>query len=325
MEPELFLGPQNPGDGPLLRRVRLHQSWYRAAILGLPRWGTTKGHSPRQLGSVLTDQDAAAGLNFGSPAAVDLYNTRHAAGWGIHPRCSTYMTSSQALTLNLFGLLSQHETWLLACLNTWLGRSDLSHVESLELEFAPARRSLHLNDQTRIDALVVVSGGCGTEVVAVEVKYADRFNSRLVNISTPSYHKLARRSGLWPEPSQVLSNRRLNQLVRIHALATSHGLAIDVGVPASLLVLAHELDTTAGTVVDEYKRCVAGPLVHHASLRSACELIVAAAPSNQRTIAQDLQLRYATESASACYAQPVATSAPTTLATTSLLHGYERS
>lgn len=311
MESEQFLGPQNTGDGPLLRRVRLHQSWYRAEVLRLRRWGETKGRSPRQLGSVLTDADAAAGLNFTSPAAVDLFNARHAAGWGIDPRCRSYMTSSQALTLNLFGLLSQSETWLLECLNTWLGRSDLNHIEALELEFAPARRSLHLNDQTRIDALIVVTGDCGAEVVAVEVKYADRFNSRHVDISTPSYHQLARRSGLWSEPSQVLTDRRVNQLARIHALATSHGLALDIDVPASLLVLAHELDTVASTVVDKYMTCVTGPLVRRTSLRSACASIIAAAPSHQRAMARNLQLRYGAESESASYAASVATSLPT--------------
>lgn len=85
---ELDLGPQNPGDGPLIRRVRLHQSWYRAAVLGLSRWGSTRGRSAKELGSVLTDGDVAAGLNFGSPSAFRLYKTRHSEGWGIDPRCS---------------------------------------------------------------------------------------------------------------------------------------------------------------------------------------------------------------------------------------------
>ncbi|WP_374113599.1 hypothetical protein [Microbacterium sp. zg.B48] len=71
------LGPQNAGDGPLLRRVRRHQSWYRAEVLGLPRWGTTRGRSPRELGSVLSDEDAAAGLNFRSPSGGRPRNRPH--------------------------------------------------------------------------------------------------------------------------------------------------------------------------------------------------------------------------------------------------------
>ena len=244
---------------------------------------------------MLSDPDAAAGLNFISAAAIDLYDTRREAGWGIDPRCASHMTSSQALTINLFGVLRQHDGWLLECLNTWLGRSDLSCIEAVELEFAPPRRSLHLNDQTRIDALIVAVGQSGAEVVAIEVKYADRFNSRLVDIATPSYQELARRSGLWREPRLVLTDRRVNQLARIHALATSHGLSAGMSAPASLVVLAHELDDVASDVVDEYKRCVTGSLVHRVTLKDMCASVVSAAPTQYDAVAQNLQLRYGAE------------------------------
>lgn len=298
MEPHRDLGPQNAGDGPLLRRVRLHQSWYRATVLGLSRWGTTQGRSPRQIGSVLSNRDAAAGMNFGSPAAHELYRTRHAAGWGIDPRCTSYMTSSQALTISLFALLGQDESWLLECMNTWLGRSDLRRIEGFELEFAPSRRSLHLNDQTRIDVLLVVTGERGTEVIAVEVKYADRFNSRHVDIATSPYRELARRSGLWMSPSQVINDRRVNQLARIHALATSYGLSHEITAPTSVLVLAHELDTRAHQVVNEYQRMVNGPVVHRASLRSVCTTVARTASPSHGRAANELLLRYGSESAS---------------------------
>jgi len=204
------------------------------------------------------------------------------------------MTSSQALTINLFGLLSQHDGWLVDCLNTWLGRSDLSYVEAVKLEFAPGRRSLHLNDQTRIDALILATGQSGREVIAVEVKYADRFNSRRVNTSTPRYRELARRSGLWHDPLRVLTYRRVNQLVRIHALATSYGLSVGINKPASLLVLAHELDGVAGDVVDEYGRCVTGPWVHRVSLKNTCKSVAASAPPHHDAVARSLRLRYGT-------------------------------
>lgn len=268
-------------------------------MLGLPRWGTTRGRSPRQLGSVLCEQDAAAGLNFVSLAVKQLYDARHAAGWGIDPSSMAYMTSSQALTINLFGLLSQDDAWLLRCLNEWLGRVDLTSIDTVELEFAPARRSQHLNDQTRIDVLVVVAGARGTEVVAIEIKYTDRFNSRYVDISTPSYRELAMNSGIWADPTHVLTDRRVNQLTRIHALATSHGLSLNIRTPVSLLVLAHELDTSAGQIVNKYRECVTTSVVQLISLRTACESIATTAPPSQRTTARLLQLRYGDEHVSA--------------------------
>ncbi|MET7769086.1 hypothetical protein [Nocardia sp. NPDC005366] len=298
MKSEHGLGPQNPGDGPLLRRLRLHQSWYRAVVLGLPSWGSTNGISARPLGSILCEKDSAAGLNFSSPKALELYRNRHAAGWGIDPRCSAYMTSSQALSINLFGLLEEEAGWLLRCLSVWLERPDLKVIKMCELEFAPARRSLHLNDQTRIDALIIAHGDRGPEAIAIEVKYADRFNSRRVNIATAPYRDLASRSGLWTEPSWALSERRVNQLARIHALATSYAMSLDIAVPVTLLVLTHDLDTSAAQVVGEYQRYVSGPLVRRVSISEACNLVVDSAPPHCRGMAQNLLLRYGSEAAS---------------------------
>lgn len=300
------LGPQNPGDGPLLRRLRLHQSWYRAEVLKLSRWGTTRGRAAKELGSVLSEQDVAAGLNFTSPAAFQLYQARRAEGWGVDPRCTAYMTSSQALTINLVGLLGQDEAWFVDCLNTWLGRSDLRHIARTELEFAPVRRSLHLSDQTRIDVLVVATGDSGPEVIAVEIKYADRFNSRRVDISTPPYHDLARSSGLWTEPSRALTDPRVNQLARVHALATSYARSLGVARPVSLVAVAHEADAAAQEVVSAYAACVNGPLVTLASLRAVCASAVETAPVSQQHSAERFHARYGCEAGSDDVAQELA-------------------
>lgn len=231
-------------------------------------------------------------MNFLSPEVFDLYSTRHAAGWGLDPRCTAYMTSSQALTINLFGLLRQDEAWFLKCLNAWLGRTDLTAIQTLEIEFAPARRSLHLGDQTRIDVLLVVKGGQSDEVIAVEVKYADRFNSRRVNIETPAYRELADRTRLWKSPGLALADRRTNQLARIHALATSYALSLGIDAPTSMLLISHAMDDGAARIARAYTGHVAGRHVHHASLQDACAEAVVWAPVAFLREAQLLNLRY---------------------------------
>lgn len=196
--------------------------------------------------------------------------------------------------------------WGSMALNARLRRSDLRRIKGVELEFAPARRSLHLNDQTRIDALIVAAGDSGTEVIAVEVKYADRFNSRLVDISTTPYRGLAERAGLWADAAEVLGRRRVNQLARVHALAASYSLSLGVSAPASLVVLSHAMDASAVDVVEEYRPLVNGPLVHHATLREACRSVVDAAPPRHGNAARDLELRYGSEDGSAGIARSVA-------------------
>lgn len=297
------LGPQNPGDGPLLRRLRLHQSWFRADALKLSRWGATRGPAAKELGSLLAEPDAVAGFNFVNPSAFRLYKVRHAEGWGIDPRSSIHMTSSQALTINLVGLLGQDDSWFVGCLNTWLGRSDLYHVANNELEFAPALRSLHLNDQTRIDILLTALGANGPEVIAVEVKYGDRFNSRRVDIDTARYRNLARASELWADPAGVMTNPRVNQLARVHALATSYARSEGVTLPVSMVVVAHQSDTGAQEVVREYEACVNGPSMNFVPLRDLCAPLLATAPRPHRPAAEHFVTRYGSEDGSVAIQQ----------------------
>lgn len=302
------IGPQNPGDGPLLRRLRLHQSWYRAEVLKLADWGAIPGANPRELGSVLTVSDAATGLNFVTSATFGLFKTRHAEGWGVDPRCTAYMTSSQTLTINLIGLLDQDPTWFADCLNQWLGRRDLHRVLRSDVEFAPARRSLHLNDQTRIDVLVTAVGDTGTEVIALEVKYGDRFNSRRVNIDTPSYRDLGEARGLWTEPAQALTNPRVNQLARVHALATSHARSVGITRPASVVVVAHDSDRFARDLVGEYAACVASDAIRLTSLTDVCASLRAEAPLRHRSAVDFLTLRYGNEDGSSTVRKALAES-----------------
>lgn len=89
-----------------MRRTRFHQSWYRAHALGLRRWGAAPGPRGGPLGSVLHEEDAATGANFTSDSAKRLFLNRHSEGWGVDStRCLRLLTSSQALTFNLFGPL----------------------------------------------------------------------------------------------------------------------------------------------------------------------------------------------------------------------------
>lgn len=254
------VGPQRPADPPLMRRARFHQSWYRAAVLGLPNFGATAGPNGRPLGSILTDSDANKGLNFTSSAAHHLYLGRRAQGWGVDPtRCTKYLTSSQALTLNIFGALRMSEQWSVDVLNSLTGRHDITKVETVEVEFAPQRRSEHLGDMTRIDALFRVRTGSGVEIVAFEIKYTDRFNSRRVNILTPAYCALAQGVPLWINPEATLASTETNQLVRCHALAASVGVAEGVTVPPTVIVIHHADDKHAVSVSSAFRELLHEP------------------------------------------------------------------
>ncbi|TQL32168.1 hypothetical protein FB554_0284 [Barrientosiimonas humi] len=296
------IGPQRRDEPLLARRVRFHQSWYRAAVLGIQQYGETAGRTPRRLGSVLTDADALDGRNFSSPSARRFYDRRRSEGWGVDPvRCTKYLTSSQALTLNLLGPLEESPVWAARVLGEVLQRTDIDVVRRVWVEFAPRRRSEYLNDMTRVDALVAMGTSRGEELLAVEIKYSDRFNSRRVDIDRAPYRDLAESSGLWRDADSTLREPQVNQLVRCHALAAAVSGDL-TGRPAAptMLVLHHTDDVTSRGLVDGYVGHLADPtLVKAATLDEFVGILRRSARSAaQRAVARDLELRYVAESES---------------------------
>lgn len=294
------IGPQRASDNPLARRVRFHQSWYRAVVLGSKSFGSTANAQPRALGSILTDDDGRAGLNFTSSAARRLFASRRAEGWGVDPiRCVKYLTSSQALTINIFGLLAECEAWSARVLRDVLQRSDIAAVKWIKIEYAPRRRSEYLHDSTRLDVLIQVSTPTGDQLVVAEVKYSDRFNSRPVNIDRPPYRQLANAHLLWADADTVLRTSAVNQLARCHALAVavSHDLTPGQKELPKIVVLHHESDANSSAAIASYTACLEEPsLIRSASLRTLVSALRTQARSpQQRRAARDLALRYIDE------------------------------
>lgn len=294
-----LIGEQRPQEPGFVRRRRFHQSWYRAAVLGLPAYGSTEGRYPRPCGSILTDADAMLGNNFTSDAARRLYEQRRTEGWGVEPiRCTKYLTSSQALTLNLFGLLTEDKKWAAKSLSLALGRTDINTVQRIWVEFAPKQRSKYLNDMTRIDAVVLLGTVAGEEILAIEVKYADRFNSRRVSIDRAPYRQLASEVALWREPNELFASQSINQLVRCHALAAA--LTRDwLGYTRepTLLVLHHREDSNSRSVINNYKDHLAKPnLCRETNLDEFVTALAAASETDgQRSLVHALHARYVAE------------------------------
>ncbi len=89
-------GPQYPPDLPFTARVRFHQSWYRATVLGVGYGTGPEAHHRSRFGNMLDLEAAEAGLNFLTPASFDVARRRIAQGGGVAPfRCLHNMLSSQ--------------------------------------------------------------------------------------------------------------------------------------------------------------------------------------------------------------------------------------
>lgn len=206
-----------------MRRTRVHQAWYRSEVLGITGYGVLAG-SGAPCGSVLPVGAVQRNLNFTDPEALNRYLDRRTRGWGVDPiRCTSYMTSSQTLSFNMFaGALTERRASA-RLFNQLLRRSDLFEVVSSDFEFAAQGTPFGLGDKTLVDVMLRFRTRTGhIQVVAVETKLADRFSTRRTRATGEhAYQRLARQSSLWPDFAAAVADNRTRQLTRCHALAQS--------------------------------------------------------------------------------------------------------
>lgn len=278
-----------------MRRVRVHQAWYRACVLGLARFGSLSG-SKDLCGSVLADEDAERWLNFLGPSAYATYAARRAVGWGVDPvRCTKYLTSSQTLTFNMLSEVVRRPNASAKLFGAMLGRADLAWLESADFEFSAVDSPYWLGDRTFVDLLLRfrrIDGGL--QVVAVETKLADRFSTRRTGgMRGIHYQQLAERHPIWRDFQQSLDNNATRQMTRCHALAQSVQV-VDGGCQdenAALLMLLHPGDRSG---LDQAQAYLVGLSAGEAA-SSTWDIFLRTAESANamdRGLSQDLKLRY---------------------------------
>lgn len=245
------LGPLWVSESAESRRIRVHQAWFRKEVLGEASWGETRRPGERPLGSILAPRAAAAGLNFTSEAAGRLFEQRHAAGWGIDPvRTTAYLTSSQALTINLLAPLVECPAWAARVFNLLLPQlGEITEVIDFQIEYQAADQFSALGDRTILDALLVLKTSSGVHTAIIETKLGDRFNSR----NTPLSPRYGVARELWVG-GQLPTTRSTNQLARAHGAGFRAGVAHYGADAATLLLIKPEQnqgDDRAGNAYDK--------------------------------------------------------------------------
>lgn len=247
MELEQY-GPQRKSEPKLLRRIRAHQSWYRFEVLGLDRWGKTAPPGEREMGSILTAEDSASGVNFESTEAYAAYLHRRTLGWGVEPyRCERYMTSSQTMTFNIFAPVASDHRWLSKSLSA-LGYGKPTGPFGFEFR-ADLRRSSWL-DKTVIDAFIPTTKGA----LVIETKLADQFSRRGTSLRAASfYERINSELRLW-KMSSNFEVGAIDQLARVHGAGSAA-----VNQVADLMLVHHPLDLTTPKKVEGYRRIMTDP------------------------------------------------------------------
>ena len=250
------IGPQVAGEGGFKRRMRLHQSWYRHAVLDVP-YGRGSGRaSGKYYGNMLDAVAAEQGLNYLSPRIHAVAKARVAESGGLveADRLLRNMLSSQPMCFNLFGELRQ-DLDLATTLTRALWGDHVRSVTDVRFEWAPTPRADYLDDRTAFDAIIEYEASDGRlGFVGIETKLTEPFSE--VDYDGPKYRRWMTPNGPWrSDAGDAVRHVRHNQLWRDHLLAWA---LLDH--PASpyghgrLVVVFHQEDQGTREVVEGYRQ-----------------------------------------------------------------------
>ena len=250
------LGPQYRGDNRLTARLRRHQSWYRANVLGLPCGVGPRSSSTSHYGNMLTATDAERGANFLTPGIFEVAKRRLAEDNGVVERFRLLhnMLSSQPMCFNLFGPLVQ-DLELATRLMAALLPGDVAQVLAVKLEFGPEPTSAYLGDKTAFDAYVEWRTPDGAlEFMGFETKLSEPFSQKVYDRA--EYRRWMTGDSPWlPEASDSVADVRHNQLWRDHLLAVAHRQQPAMNWRRGrLAVVRHPLDLECADTAARYRR-----------------------------------------------------------------------
>lgn len=250
------IGRQAPSDDRFKKRMRLHQSWYRDRVLGVPYGTGPLASSSTHYGNMLTEESAEVGCNFLTPGIFALAKQRIAESHGaVEPfRLLRNMLSSQPMCFNLLGELAlDHGTATKLVEALW--RNGAINVTSVCIEWAPEPASEYLNDRTAFDAFIEYETNEGrTGFIGIETKLSEPFSPK--EYDRDEYRRWMVKDSPWrPDAHDQVSNAKHNQIWRDHLLAWAM-----LRHPASkyaegrLAVMYHPEDHRCQKAIEGYRR-----------------------------------------------------------------------
>lgn len=262
----LDLGPQYTDDDPFTARMRLHQSWYRAAVLELDYGVGPRAESTSRYGSMLRHEEGELGRNFLTPeifAVASRRESEFSRGIDRH-RLLCNLLSSQPMCFNLFVPIGEGMPGAATLVGALLDRDDVIRVVRVVIEHAPAPVKEYLGDRTSFDAFIEYQRADGGLYFAgIETKLTEPFSARRYPLAErPRYQRWMGQDGApWRQDRLAeLDDIGHNQLFRDHLLATAvaeRDRARYAG--GSLVLVRHSADAKCARAVATYRACLHDP------------------------------------------------------------------
>jgi hypothetical protein len=263
----LDLGPQYPKDDAFTARMRLHQSWYRSAVLKVPCGVGPQAKSTARYGNMLRDEDGERGLTFLTPeiSAYAMRRQRELPGGIKRHRLLCNLMSSQPMCFNLMGPIALGMQGAEKLVGALVGIDDVRRVVRVIVEHAPSPAAEYLGDLTSFDAFIEYERADGRlYFVGIETKLTEPFSADRYPLSErPAYSRwLHSPSVPWREEKWAdLDDVGHNQLFRDHLLAVALAERDrQTYAGGSLVLVRHPGDTKCARAVATYRECLHDPL-----------------------------------------------------------------
>ncbi len=199
------------------RRMRIHQGWWRAFVLG-----EEEGVQP-----IRSDQTVCNTIRGGETtnknfltdtiASVvhDTIRNHQGSGHGIieEGRLFNNLLSSQPLCFNFFAELREDKVFALQALNG-LG-FHISEVRDVIFEYAPTEN--YTTDNSAFDVAIEVARGEESGLIGLECKYTDSFSSK--EYDKPAYREIFQKSNVFEKEYDTYRASSYNQLFRNQLIA----------------------------------------------------------------------------------------------------------
>lgn len=210
-------GPQYRFDDSFKAAARLHQSTWRAKVLGV---------ECGEFGNRLTEADGRALLNYYHGMGVREALSGRYPDFSAKRDCD--LLRSEHIPFNMLSPLSSRPTLMQQVLKQAFG-IHLSEAGRLDIEWAPSPAAEYLGDQTSFDVYIEGTSQAGQRTgVGIEVKYTERGyrigTSEAQRVRDPhsTYWTLTRESGVFENAGAAeLATDELRQIWRNHLLGLS--------------------------------------------------------------------------------------------------------
>ncbi|MBW8011998.1 MAG: hypothetical protein FVQ83_12285 [Chloroflexi bacterium] len=206
-----------PKETGFTKRMRFHQSWWRAFVLAEEQ-GEHPIRNNELIGSAI-QKGEISGKNFLSnnirKAVDETIKERKLFGAGIieEGRLFNNLLSSQPLCFNFFGELMLDKDFALQVLRCFY--PDLTSVNRVIFEFAPVEN--YTNDKSAFDVAFEVMQKSEKGMIGFECKFTDTFSQ--TEYSKDEYREVYRQSNNFAKEYELYISGRYNQLFRNQLIA----------------------------------------------------------------------------------------------------------